>query len=52
MNPNVDEMISYACLAWTLAGQFSKVLMAPDVNSGRPMEDFAKRCADGFLKHK
>lgn len=52
MNPNVDEMISYANLAWTLAGRFSKVLLAPDVIQGLTAEDFAKKCTDGILEHK
>jgi hypothetical protein len=52
MNQNMDELISYACVALTLAGRFSKVLLAPEACEGRLSDDVAKSSIDGIIKDK
>ena len=52
MNQNMDELISYACVALTLAGRFSKVLLAPEACEGRLSDDVAKWSIDGIIRDK
>lgn len=41
MNMNVDEMISYACIAWTLAGKVSKTVFILDYSEDMAPDDAA-----------
>jgi len=45
MNINIDEMISYACIAWVLAGKVNKVVLTPDLVEEYGPGLFGNKCA-------
>ncbi|XP_067951438.1 putative acyl-CoA synthetase YngI [Watersipora subatra] len=42
MNPNTDELISYSCAAWVLAGKVSKCVFIPDIREDVPLSETGK----------
>lgn len=50
INNNIDEMISYACIAWTFAGRFKKVVLTPDFIDGFP--DLGEYLTNSIIEHE
>ncbi|XP_067950479.1 putative acyl-CoA synthetase YngI [Watersipora subatra] len=42
MNPSIDEMISYSCAAWVLAGKVSKCVFIPAIKMDVPLGESSK----------
>ncbi|XP_067951433.1 putative acyl-CoA synthetase YngI [Watersipora subatra] len=49
MNPNIDEMISYSCAAWVLAGKVSKCVFIPDIREDVPLSESNKVITQGVI---
>jgi len=52
LNPNMDEMVSYSCISWLLAGKIKKVVFTPEKVTIIGGEDFGQRCADSLIPEK
>ncbi|XP_067950475.1 putative acyl-CoA synthetase YngI [Watersipora subatra] len=49
MNPNNDEMISYSCAAWVLAGKVSKCVFIPDIKGDVLLSESSKVITQGVI---
>ena len=52
MNVNIDEMISYATIAWTLAGRFKKVILTPDFVDDVGENCLGKKLTEAMIKNR
>ncbi|XP_067951431.1 putative acyl-CoA synthetase YngI [Watersipora subatra] len=50
MNPNIDELVSYTCVAWTLIGKVSKCVFIPDINVNMSPDEAAMIFTQGVIK--
>ncbi|XP_067951428.1 putative acyl-CoA synthetase YngI [Watersipora subatra] len=50
LNPNIDELPGYTCVAWTLIGKVSKCVFIPDINANMSSDDTATVVIQGVIK--
>ncbi|XP_067951435.1 putative acyl-CoA synthetase YngI [Watersipora subatra] len=50
MNPNIDELQSYSCVALTLAGKVSKCVFIPDIDLSMSPDEVAMIYIQGVVK--
>lgn len=49
---NNDELVAVSAVSVMLAGKFKNLVMAPDMGTTRPVDEFGKLCFEGIIGEK